>query len=110
MPSRTFHNLVNAAFFGFSGNDIHQFMDRAAKRLRQKHRQVGHDSKALAMMLLHFQDKYTPDQIIKTFMLHKYLDSLFSGIQETVRSKVKGYGVKDSTLEGIKKLAKEIFR
>ena len=110
MPNRTFHNLWNALVLGFSGNDLHAYMDRAAKSLRQKHRQVGHDIKGLIDMLILFQPKYTFPQIIATYTLHLALDGMYSGIQEGVRKKVKGYGKKEAAQEAIKRLMKEVFR
>lgn len=110
MPNRTFHNLVNTVFFGFSGNDLHEFMDRAAKTLRHKHRQVGHDTKALMTMYYLFKDKYNTQQILNTFLLHKWLDSTWSAIQENVRKKNKGYGKKESTIQAIKRMKKELLR
>lgn len=103
--------MVNAAFFGYSGNDIHAFMDKAAKTARQKHREVwGHDSKALIMMLSIFQPKYTQKQIMETFYLHIWLDSIYSGVQESVRQHNKGYGKKPAVLSGVNKILREIER
>lgn len=111
MPGRTLHNLFDAAFLGKSGNDLHQWMDRAAKKLRTKHREVGHDVKSLITMLMMFNHKYTPQEIIAHWASHRFLDGLFSGIQAGVRAKNKGYGKKkDPTMEIINKLKKEIFR
>jgi len=112
MPGRTLHNLWDAILFnGQSGNDLHQYMDRAAKRLRTKHREVGHDVQSLVMMLFQFNHKYTSQEIISHWASHKFLDGLFSGIQAGVRAKNKGYGKKkDPTMEIIKNLKKEIFR
>lgn len=86
MPSRSIHNAFNRLFFKFSGNDLHAYMDRAAKGLRTNHRNVGHDTKALGEMLINFGHKYTPKQITQTWFLHKYLDGLFSGLQEASRN------------------------
>jgi len=111
MPGRTLHNLFDAAIFGKSGNDLHQYMDRAAKKLRTKHREVGHDVQGLISMLMMFNHKYTPQEIISHWASHKFLDGLFSGIQAGVRAKNKGYGKKkDPTMEVINKLKKEILR
>lgn len=104
------HNLINAMFFRFSGNELHAYMDRAAKTLRHKHREVGHDTQALMEMLLLFRHKYTPIQIMKTFYLHRLMDGSFSGLQAGIRKSIKGYGKKDSALEVIEKLKKEVFR
>ena len=105
------HNLINAMFFKFSGNDLHEYMDRFAKKYRGKHREVGgHDTKALMEMLLLFRHKYTPIQIMKTFYLHRLMDGSFSGLQAGIRKSIKGYGKKDSALEVIEKLKKEVFR
>lgn len=110
MPSRTMHNLFNAMIFGFSGNDLHAYMDRAAKKLRHKHREVGHDTKALVEMMFLFGQKYSKMDIMKAFFVHKSLDASMSGLQAGVRAKNKGYGKKDTTAEIIKKLKKELFR
>lgn len=85
-------------------------MDRASRTLRQKHRIVGHDLQSLIQMMFTFGGKYTPAQITKTWILHKLVDGWDSGFKAAVRSKNKGYGKKESTLEVIKKLQKEIFR
>ena len=95
---------------GFSGNDLHAFMDRAAKNLRHKHREVGHDVPALIQMISLFSNKYTPMQIFKTWSLHKVVDGMDSGFKASVRKSSKGYGKKDSMLEIINKLKKELFR
>lgn len=111
MPSRTLHNLINAAFLGFSGNELHAFMDRFAKTARHKHRDVGgHDTMALIQMLMLFKHKYTPKQIRDTFILHKIMDGMFSGIQTAVRDKNKGYGKKKSIEETFEKLKEEYMR
>jgi len=86
-------------------------MDRFAKQYRHKHRDVGgHDLKALMTMLLVFRGKYTPAEIMKTFFLHKLLDGYFSGLQSAVKKMNKGYGKKESLLEIIEKMKKEILR
>ncbi|MCP4762580.1 MAG: hypothetical protein GY870_12440 [archaeon] len=110
MPSRTMHNLFNAMLFGFSGNDLHAYMDRAAKKLRHKHRDVGHDLEGLIQMIFLFGQKYNTMDIMKAFYVHKMLDGSMSGMQSAVRMKNKGYGKKDTTDEIIKKLKKELFR
>lgn len=111
MPSRTLHNLINAAILKFSGNDLHAYMDRFAKTARQKHRDVGgHDTVALLEMLILFRGKYTPKQIRDTFILHKLMDGMFSGIQTAVRTTNKGYGKKESAEEAFEKLKKEYVR
>ena len=110
MPSRTLHNLFNAMLLGFSGNELHTYMDRAAKTLRQKHRSVGHDTTALIQMIFLFKDKYSIMDILKTYLIHKSLDGSLSGIQAAVKAKNKGYGKKDSTMEIINKLKEEMFR
>lgn len=111
MPSRTLHNLMNSLINGFSGNEIHQFMDRYAKKYRQKHRDVGgHDLTALIQLIFLYKHKYSVTDIIKTYALHKFMDGSMSGLQSAVRKKNKGYGKKDSTEEIIKKLKKEMFR
>lgn len=110
MPSRTFHNLINAMLLGFSGNDLHAYMDRAAKSLRHKHRDVGHDMTGLVQMMLLYKHKYKPIDIMKSFYLHKALDGSFSGLQSAVRMRNKGYGKKDTTAVIIEKLKKELFR
>lgn len=109
MADRTTHNLINAAFFGYSGNDIHKYMDRAAKDLRQKHRRVGHDIPALLEMYMIFKNKYTRKQITETWALHKVVDGIYSGLHDAVRAKNEGYG-KKSILKVIKRLKKEAFR
>lgn len=110
MPSRTFHNLINAMLLGFSGNELHAYMDRAAKTLRQNHREVGHDLNGLIQMIFLYKHKYKTIDIMKAFYLHKALDGSFTGLQSAVRMKNKGYGKKDSTAIIIEKLKKELFR
>ncbi len=111
MPSRTLHNLMNAMLLGFSGNDLHAYMDRFAKKYRQKHRDMGgHDFTALIQMIFLYGKKYSTFEIIKAYTLHKYLDGSMSGLQAAVKMKNKGYGKKDTTLEIINKLKKELFR
>ena len=110
MPSRTLHNLFNAMLLGFSGNELHTYMDRAAKSLRHKHRDVGHDTTALIQMLFMFKGKYSMMDIFKTYLIHKSLDGSMTGLQAAVKAKNKGYGKKDSTMEIIKKLKEEMFR
>ena len=96
---------------GFSGNDLHAFMDRFAKKYRQKHRDVGgHDTTALIQMMFMFGHKYSTMDILKAYILHKGLDGSMSGLQAAVKSKNKGYGRKDNTMEIINKLKKELFR
>lgn len=110
MPSRSMHNMINSMILGFSGNDLHAYMDRAAKKLRQNHREVGHDSIALIQMLAMFSHKYKAVDIMKAWILHKSLDGMFSGIQKAVKANNKGYGKKKSTLEIVNSLKKEIMR
>ncbi|KKM65679.1 hypothetical protein LCGC14_1488880 [marine sediment metagenome] len=110
MPSRTLHNLMNAMLLGFSANDLHKFMDRASRTMRQKHREVGHDLTALTQMIFMFKHKYSIMDIFKAYLLHKALDGSMSGLQAAVKSKNKGYGRKDNTMEIINKLKKEMFR
>ena len=95
---------------GFSGNELHGYMDRAAKSLRQNHREVGHDLTSLVQMIFLYGQKYSTADIIKTYLLHKTLDGSFSGIQAAVKANNKGYGKKDSTAMIIEKLKKELFR
>lgn len=111
MPSRTLHNLFNAWLFGFSGNELHAYMDRFAKQYRQQHRDVGgHDLTALVQMIFLYKNKYSTSDIIKTYFLHKALDGSMSGFQEAVKKKNKGYGRKDTQAEIIDKLKRELFR
>jgi len=110
MPSRTFHNLLNAMLLGYSGNDLHAYMDRASKELRHKHRTVGHDLTSLIQMIFLYGHKYSTAEIMKSYLLHKTLDGSMSGLQSAVRMKNKGYGKKDTTAEIINKLKKELFR
>jgi len=110
MPNRSFHNLINGLLFKYSGNELHAYMDRAAKDLRQKHRIVGHDIQALMKMMLLFQPKYTTKQIMETWLLHKTIDGYFSGLQSGLRKTVQGYGKKDSILAILDKLKKEVFK
>ncbi len=85
-------------------------MDRAAKSLRHKHRDVGHDTLSLIQMLAMFTPKYTPNEIIKAYTVHKVLDGWMSGVQAGMRMKVKGYGKKDTTFEVIKRMSREVAR
>lgn len=85
-------------------------MDRGAKGLRQKHRDIGHDIPGLIEMIIKFNKKYTPIQVIKTWILHKILDGAYSGAQGAIRKSIKGYGKKESALEAIKRLKKEVLR
>ena len=85
-------------------------MDRAAKSLRQNHREVGHDTFSLMQMLLMFRPKYTTKEIIESYTTHKVLDGFMSGIQAGMRKKNKGYGVKESAFEIIKRMNKEMAR
>ena len=110
MPSRTFHNLLNAMILGYSGNDLHAYMDRAAKELRQNHRTVGHDLTSLIQMIFLYGHKYSTAEIMKSYFLHKTLDGSMSGLQSAVRAKNKGYGKKDTQAIIIDKLKKELFR
>lgn len=97
-------------FTVISGNDLHGFMDRFSRKLRHRHREKGHDIEALIEMVIFFKDKYSFFEIFKTWMLHKIVDGWDSGFKASVRKYHKGYGKKDSTLEIINKLKKEIFK
>lgn len=110
MPSRTMHNLFNAMILGFSGNELHAYMDRASKQLRHQHRDVGHDLQSLIQMIFLFKHKYKVTDIMKAFYLHKSLDGSMSGLQAAVKKKNQGYGKKESTMEIIERLKKELFR
>ena len=110
IPNRSLHNMFNALLFGFSGNEVHAYMDRAAKGLRHKHREVGHDSKALVEMLLLFRHKYNVSQILQSYWFHKLMDGSFSGFQAAIKKNIKGYGKKDSLEEMYFKLRKELLR
>lgn len=85
-------------------------MDRASKTLRHKHRDVGHDSLSLIQMLIMFRPKYTTKQIMETWVTHRMLDGFISGIQAGMKKKNRGYGKKESAMEVIKKLNREITR
>lgn len=91
---RTSHNLINSLLLGFSGNSLHAFMDRGAKKLRHKHRIIGHDKKDLMLMMMLFKDIYTPKQILLTWMLHKQMDNYYDSLKMHVKSKNRNYGKK----------------
>ena len=108
---------MNAFRYGYTGNEIHAYMDRAAKELRQNHREVGHDFKALLVMQynpmvrkLHKLEKYTPTQVWETWLLHKMMDAADSSFGTYVKNKVKGYGRKESLIEALKRLKQEVMR
>lgn len=104
------HNLFNALILGFSGNDLHAYMDRAAKSLRQNHRTVGHDTLSLIQMITMFSSKYSMRDILNTYIIHKGIDGWFSGIKAGMRKSVKGYGKKESAMEIVNKLKAEVLR
>lgn len=85
-------------------------MDRASKSLRHKHRNVGHDSLSLMQMLIMFGSKYTHNQILKAWFLHKLVDGWDSGFKAAVRKNAKGYGKKESAYEAIKRMSREVAR
>ena len=95
-------------------------MDRGAKTLRQKHRELGHDLQSLMEMSFnpiirqkHKLTKYTIPQIFQTWQLHKIVDGWDSAFGAMVRNKVKGYAVKskkESVIDAINRLKKEVLR
>lgn len=97
--------------YGFSGNDIHAYMDRFAKELRHAHRNKGHDVQTLIEMCIIFKHKYTQKQIMQTWMLHNAVDQFDSNLKTSIKNNYTNYGKKkDTTLKDIERLQKKLFK
>lgn len=96
---------------GYSGNLLHQFIDRGARKYRSKHREVvGHKIEDLLKMLFLFNGQYSQKQIVETWFLHMLMDNWQNDLAQSVRKKNSNYGKKhtESDIDKIRKLMRQL--